>query len=217
MAATGLSSAEFNHFKTLLGDFLTQMLCSEHKHFRTLRHRTGHHTGSHHGRGDDLPWFDVKVEALKLVGHHGLQSGGIVGGVFHRHAEAFGLADALQHVPPDSCRGRPRRQDQAAPAGRLRSADVGCGFQSHCFAAPHSLSESAADSTSSSSGRLRSRPRFRRHRQARRRTRRLPPAVSASSWVSSLVSPFSSTASESSSSSSSGAYWASSRKCRACP
>lgn len=39
--------------------------------------------------------FDFQIEPFQLICHHGLQSGRIVGGVFHRHARRFGLANVL--------------------------------------------------------------------------------------------------------------------------
>ena len=140
-----------NDLKSLLGHFLTQMLGAKHENLRTLRHGTSHHACGDNRRGDDLPWFDFQIEPFQLIRHHGLQSGRIVGGVFHRHARGLGLANILggmfhRVLAAVNHTIKIKQRQLVCLAERMIR-----GLQ-HVGHAPHSLSsETSEDSSASSS------------------------------------------------------------------
>lgn len=104
--------------------------------------------GRPHGRGDDLPRFERQAEASKLLGDDALETGGVVGGVFHLHSRTLRRPDGIGGVfhrvlaPVDDAVQIEQRQPV-----RLRYGTVG-GFE-HGVHARHSSCASAAGSAAS--------------------------------------------------------------------
>lgn len=97
--------------------------------------------------------FDFQIEPFQLVRYHGLQSGRIVGGVFHRHAQGFGLANILGGMFH-------RVLTTVNHTIKIEQRQLVClterlirGLQ-HVGHAPHSLSSEASEDSSASSSAL---------------------------------------------------------------